>query len=174
MNKDNPKQEIIFSGNTTADIQWVPGDRYQMTLAISGENETVTLSKKELIGYTESFQFLGEIGLGYLVKNIPPKTLSDIIKATSRNGDIIDNSDGDFNAHEKMKLLISFGEILGIDMKQGTDAETAEKVFKSALSKKDSDINIGFQKIAKDKGLISSTGEFNIQKLSTRINQRTT
>lgn len=141
---------------------------YELQIA---NHKRVTLTEKETEWYIHSFQFLEDTGLGYLVRNIRPKMLSEIIALSGKNGHRVDNKDGDFTESERFYFLKTLGKVLGIEgMNETINFAQSKELLEKTFYQAGSTTEWGFEKIATKIGLIRNGG-FKIDEFTQRIKQ---
>jgi hypothetical protein len=110
-------------------------DRY--ALQIANYDPITNLSTGEKNEYVKSFQFLGKMWLGYLVKHIEPLKLYELM-TYKRNGETKSGSiDGRFDKDEKLHFLKSLSRTIWLDEKwiitPDMNYEQMSTKFKSTL-----------------------------------------
>lgn len=139
---------------------------YELQVA---NHDRVTLTQKETEWYLKSFRFLENSGLGYLVRAIRPDRLSRIIALAWKDGNRVDNKDGDFTEDERFRFLKILGQVLGIkDIKQAINFSQTREYFNRAFCLQWDMVDGGFEKMACNIGLIQN-GSLNIDELERRI-----
>lgn len=99
-------------------------DSYALKVA---RHEPVILTEKATEWYMKSFKFLENNGLGYLVRNIDPNRLSNIISLAGKNGNKVSNKDGDFKKDEQLNFLRTIWKVLEIENIQTTPSLSQAK-----------------------------------------------
>lgn len=139
---------------------------YELQVA---DHDRVRLTQKETEWYLKSFRFLENSGLGYLVQAIRPDRLSRIIALAWKNGNRVDNKDGDFTEDERFRFLKILGQVLGVkDIERAINFSQTREYFNRAFCLQWDMIDGGFKKMACNMGLIQN-GSLNIDELERRI-----
>lgn len=156
---DSEKQDKVH-------IKKIGNNVYELQVA---NHDRVTLTQKETKWYLKSFRFLENMGLGYLVRNIRPRTLSEIIALSGKNGHRVNNEDGDFTEDERFYFLKTLGKVLGIEkMNETINFTQSKELLEKTFYLSGSTTEWGFEKIATKIGLIRNGG-FKIDEFAQRM-----
>lgn len=150
----------------TIRIEKVSERQYYVTIA----GNTMKMTSSELPGHISSCRFLQNTGLEAMM-HIPPPHLTEIMQACSKDGNKVNDSDGNFSSKEKMLVLQAMAHILGIEnIGSGVGMSTLRNNFKTALNNKGGwNPQEWFKKLAQIKWFMNDAGVINPELLKTAI-----
>ncbi len=142
----------------TIHIEKISKSKYYVNIA----GNTMKMSGPELKGHVTSCRLLQKTGLESMM-HIPPPHLTEIMQACSKDGNKVDNSNGDFSAQEQMLFLKAMAHTLGIEnIGAGVGIATLRKNFRNALSNKGGgNAQEWFKKLAQTKWFMNDAGVMN-------------